>query len=146
MKKLILLLMVVLMLAAAPALKLMRFEVVNKSGQDAVIILDEINWDQPAHYYLSIGSGVDLPEVRLFTLVQGVYDVQVIACGEYQPSQFANLDLTVGYFRFVILPCELREAKDGDGVLKVNPLVYPAEDLFGVPLIYDLGGEFHWRY
>jgi hypothetical protein len=148
MKKLnlLLLLLVVLVLAFVPAVKLMRFEVINKSGQEAVVILDEVNFDQPYYFYLSIPAGGVLPEVRMFTIPQGLYHPQVIACGQLQATQFKNLNLFKGYFRFVILPCELREAKDGDGVLKYNPLVYPFEDVFGVPIIHDLGGGFRWRY
>lgn len=148
MKKLTLIILVLLLLAAAPVAKLMRLEVINKSNSDAVVILTELDGNMPADfdYYLPIEAGGALPEVRLFTVPKGLYNVQVIACGVLQPSQFENLDLNKGYFRFVILPCEVREAVDGDGNLKFNPYIYPAEDPFGAPLVYDLGGKFRYRY
>jgi hypothetical protein len=135
------------MLAAVPTVKLMRFEVINKSEATAFVSLQEVSFDsQPVKYYLTIPAGVSLPGVRLYTLVRGVYAAAITACGQEQPSQFINLDLTGANKRLVILPCAMKEAQSGDGVLKFNPWLYPYEDLYGVPLIYDLGGVFKWRY
>ena len=147
MKKLTLILLVVLMLAAAPVVRLLRLEVINKSNSVAYVTLKEVSYDvQPVQYWLTIEPGVSLPGVELFTLVRGLYDAEVLACGAEKPIQYANWNLNKARERLVILPCDLQDAKDGDGVLKVNQWLYPFEDEFGVPIIYDLGGVFSYRY
>lgn len=147
MKKLpILLLITLLLMSAVPTIKLMRFEVINKSNMPATLKLHEVNYDQPFEYFLSIPAGVDLPGIKLFTVARGIYDVEVWACGQLQPTQFINLNLDRAFSRFVIVPCNITEAKGGDGVVKYNNWLFPYEDEFGTQLIYDLGGSFKWRY
>ncbi|MBV6343665.1 hypothetical protein HWQ67_19025, partial [Candidatus Magnetobacterium casensis] len=54
-------------------------------------------------------------------------------------------DLNVAQFRVTIPPCAEKVEKDGDGVLKLSPWLYPPVDALEVPIIYDLGG-FRYRY
>lgn len=148
MKKLLLivtLLVLVFTLAAAPVVKLMRLEVVNKSAEPAYLKLQEVSWDaSPQSYYLNIGEAASLPAVKLFTMVRGVYDVEAQYCDQEWATLFANLDLNMSQFRIVIPPCGQANVEDAvsDGALKLSPGLYPPVDLFEVPIIYDM----NWRY
>jgi len=144
MKKVTLILLVVLLLAAAPVIKLMRLEVVNKSDQPAFLKLQEVTWDAVNPYYLQIPEGGSLPSVRVYTLVRGVYDVEASYCRQQYVTAFSNLDLNLAQFRIVIPPCDQEGVVDAvaDGALKLSPQLYPPVDEFDVPIIYDM----NWRY
>lgn len=136
-----------MVIAAAPQVKLMRLEVVNKSAYPAQVKLNEINFDSPAWYYLPI-EGMDefsvLPVVKVFTLVRGLYDAEVYYCNQSVPTYF-RLDFSKHAFRLVIPPCA-NKAQPGDQFhLKLNPNLYPALDLFDVPIIYNFI-QYNWRY
>jgi hypothetical protein len=147
MKKTILILLVILLLAAVPVIKLMRLEVINKSAEPAYLKLQEVTWDTVNPYYLQIPAGASLPAVRLYTLVRGVYDVDAQYCDQEWTTIFVNLDLFRAQFRITIPACDQMPVVDAvpDLVLKLNPWLYPPVDVYDVPIIHDLGG-FNWRY
>jgi len=144
---LVITLVLLVMLAAVPTVKLMRLEIVNKSAEPVFLRLDEVNWDSPQSYYLNIPAGASLPAVRLYTLVRGVYDVEASYCNLEWATLFVNLDLTVSQFRITIPACDRAPVEDAvpDGALKLSPWLYPPVDLFDVPIVYDLGA-FNYRY
>lgn len=149
MKRLTILVIVLslLVMAAVPIIKLMRFEVINKSAEPAYLKLQEVTWDTVAPYYLQIPAGASLPAVRLYTLVRGVYDIEAQYCDQEWSTIFTNLDLFRAQFRITIPACDQMPVVDAvpDNSLKLNKWLYPPVDLFDVQIIHDLGG-FRFRY
>ena len=79
--KRVLLLMIVLVFvlsAAAPKLRLSRFTVVNKSGGPIAVKLVPATSESQMPYYLNIPSGdKDFPETAVYTVQKNMYDVTI---------------------------------------------------------------------
>lgn len=111
--------------AAAPKLRLSRFTVVNKSGGPIAVKLVPATSESQSWYYLNIASGdKDFPETAVYTVQKNEYDVIVTFFKEEVNSQGAIVVEQVcalwdypnlGYYaptvdlthnnRVVILPC-----------------------------------------
>ena len=144
MKRKVLLLMIVLVLvlsAAAPKLRLSRFVVVNKSGGPIAMRLVPATSESQMTYYLNIASGdKSFPEMAVYTVQKNKYDVDVYfykeeinELGALTSDLICTLDYTgLEYFaptvdlthnnKVVVLPCKQ----------------------FNEPV--SLGGEGHWKY
>ena len=80
MKKVLLLVFILLLVlsAAAPKLRLSRFTVVNKSGGPIAMRLTPATSESQMTYYLNIESGdKDFPFTKAYTVQQNKYDVDV---------------------------------------------------------------------
>lgn len=115
----LLLLILTLVVSAAPKIKLMRLNVLNKTDSDVYLQMREINLDQPASYYLHVApSGEFIPGVGLYTLARGVYEVNVLACGDFEYDQY-ELDLNRHEFTINVIPGSGSSAV-ADGLLKIG--------------------------
>ena len=80
MKKLLLLMIVLVFVlsAASPKLRLSRFTVVNKSGGPIAVRLAPATSQSVATYYLNIATGdKDFPETAVYTVQKNEYNVSV---------------------------------------------------------------------
>jgi len=145
-KKLTILLLVLMLVAAVLPIKLMRLEVINKSDAPAFIKLQEIVLGEPGlFYFLPVQeSGGALPSVALFTLGRGFYEAEVWYCNLSVPTHFI-FDFSKSSFRITIPPCGAKPQPGGERSVKLNPNLWPAVDILGDPILYDLS-DVQWEF
>jgi len=147
---LVLSLLVTLLVGFTIKASLMRLEIVNKSAYPAHLWLTEFTPGAQAlqTYYLNVDSVSSLTgvwNVKVYTLVRGLYNLQLDYCDLEQPTYF-QLDLTKSYMRFVIPACAAVPNAGEANVIKLNPNLYPPDE-DGVGLTYILiDYPFKWRY
>jgi hypothetical protein len=145
---LILVMVTVLLISAAPKVKLMRLEIINKSAFDTTIKFEEYTpfAEDLAFEYITVkamDSFDQIPVIGTFTFVRGLYNATAWYCGQVEPK-FFQYDFTKSKFRITIPPCDIApEGGSEENSQKLSPFLYPVED----DEVYAIGAfKFNWRY
>lgn len=135
-------LLMLLVVSAAPRAQLMRFTLVNKSNQDIYLALSGYEYEQQYPYLHLVGAGRE-PVEQEYTLVRDIYNASLNYCGLDEATDFV-LPLVKSKFRYVVLPCNSKQENlGGDNVLKVSPFLWEPGSNFP----YIVGEfEYDWEY
>lgn len=142
MKKVLYILLVlglIFSLGVAEKISLVRLTLENQSEYRAVFDFTRVEdklGDYPVKYYLTVepaGALIGQPNVRVYTMVRGVYNVTLNYCGLEEPTNFV-WDLTKRK-AYIIPPCNaIIDKPGGDGVFKLSPSLYePGEEFLYFP-------------
>lgn len=125
MKRLFLILMLaVLLISAAPQVKLVRLVIENQSDQPAFLKLNLLDSEFEFEYRFAVPAAGSEPFEQAYTVARGKYRVEALYCGE---SEYVLYELPVfgKETRHLIHDCNAKPPNPGgDGLFRLSPFLW----------------------